>query len=181
MNSDQIFQLQIACSLLVFTLVAVWYVQPRLAPLPLKDALTPLLLLHATRTVGLTMVVPAVVDPTLPRSFATPAAYGDLIAAGLALLSIFALRANLRIAPATVWIFSLVGIGDLVNGFIQGYRAQVPHYQIGAAWFIYTVLVPALLVTHVMIVARLIRLARTRGGVPDRAGRPVSSHGGGGP
>jgi hypothetical protein len=165
MSTDQIFQVEIAGSLLLFTLIAVWYVAPRLAPLPLRDALIPLLLLHLTRPLGLTMLVPAVVDPSLPREFAVPAAYGDITAAVLALLSIVALKTGLRAAPALVWIFSLVGIGDLANAFFQGGRVGLPQFHVGAVWFIYTVLVPALIVTHVMIVARLARHARARGGI----------------
>jgi hypothetical protein len=170
MDSRQIFGLEIASIVLLFVLIARWYWSPRLAPLSLRDALTPLLLLHLTRTLGLTMLVPGVIDPDLPRSFAVPAAYGDLMAAGLALSSIAALRMRLPAALAVVWIFSVVGIGDLVNAFIQGIRVDVPSFELGAAWFIYTVLVPALIVTHVMIVARLVRHARARGGILiDRA------------
>jgi hypothetical protein len=90
-STGSIFQLQIGSSILLFALMAIWYWAPRLARLSLEDALTPLLLVHLTRTLGLTLIVPAVVDPHLPRDFAVPAAYGDLIAAGLALLSIAAL------------------------------------------------------------------------------------------
>ena len=86
MNSRQIFALEIAGMVLLFVLIARWYWSPRLAPLPLRDALTPLLLLHLTRVLGLTMLVPGVIDTDLPRSFAVPGAYGDLIAAVLALV-----------------------------------------------------------------------------------------------
>jgi hypothetical protein len=57
---------------------------------------------------GLTLIVPTVVDPNLPQ-FAVPAAYGDLIAAGLALLSLGALRTGWRYAPVVVWIFTVEG------------------------------------------------------------------------
>lgn len=64
-------------------------------PLPLRDALIPLLLLHSLRHLGLTVLVTAVVPPDVPREFTVPLAYGDLLATGLALLSIAALRARL--------------------------------------------------------------------------------------
>src|SRR4029453_4723266 len=80
MNSDEIFAVETVGSLVVFTLIAVWYWAPRLSRLAAVDALTALLLLHAFRGGGLTIIVPEVgVDPNLPRSFAVPAAYGDLI------------------------------------------------------------------------------------------------------
>src|SRR6266496_2108583 len=72
MNSTQIFGLQFALNLIVFALIARWYIAPRLSALPLHAALTALLLLHALRTVGMVFVVPAVVDPNLPRDFDLP-------------------------------------------------------------------------------------------------------------
>jgi hypothetical protein len=160
MSVGQIFQAQIVGSLLLFALIAWWYWAPRMARLSLPEALTPLLLLHLSRTLGLMMLVPTVVDPKLPRDFATPAGYGDLIAAGLAMASIVALRTRLRVAPAVVWVFSLEGIVDLANAIVRGVRIDLPRFHLGPAWFIFTVLVPALLVTHCMVVARLIRHAR---------------------
>jgi hypothetical protein len=51
----------------------------------------------------------------LPFSFAHSAAYGDIIAAILALLSLLLLprRAGVLIA----WIFNLWGSADILNGF----------------------------------------------------------------
>jgi hypothetical protein len=176
MDSTQIFLVQIVGNVVAFALIARWYVAPRLNRFPLAEALTPLLLLHLTRVVGLTILVPGIVDPSLPRSFATPAAYGDLLAAALALVSIGALRTGSRGAPIVVWIFSAEGIIDLVNAFVQGSLVDLPLRPIGTAWFIFTALVPALLVSHVMIVARLAQHARQGNGVRSRhpqAGVPL--------
>jgi hypothetical protein len=165
MSVRSIFQLQIVVMILLFALTAAWYWAPRLAGRSLGDALIPLLLVHLTRVLGLTLLVPTVVDPNLPRDFADQAAYGDLIAAGLALLSIVALRTRQRFALAVVWVFTLWGVGDLVNAFVQGDRIELGRYQLGAGWYIFTVMVPALLVTHFMVAARLVRHAREGGGV----------------
>jgi hypothetical protein len=165
MSVRSIFQLQIVVMILLFALTAAWYWAPRLAGRSLGDALIPLLLVHLTRVLGLTLLVPGVVDPNLPRDFADQAAYGDLIAAGLALLSIVALRTRQRFALAVVWVFTLWGVGDLVNAFVQGDRIELGRYQLGAGWYIFTVMVPALLVTHFMVAARLVRHAREGGGV----------------
>ena len=166
MSVATIFQVQVVGSVLLFGLMATWYWAPRLARLPLEAALTPLLLLHLSRVLGLTFLVPTVVDPSLPRSFAVPAAYGDLIAAALALLSIVALRTGWRFAPVVVWIFTLEGAGDLINAFVQGLRVEMARYHLGVAWYIFTVLVPALLVTHALIAVWLVRHARARSRVP---------------
>jgi hypothetical protein len=174
MNSEQIFAVESVGSLVAFTLIAVRFWAPRLSGLAAVDALTALLLLHAFRTAGLTIIVPGVgVDPNLPRSFAVPAAYGDLIAAILALLAIAALRNRIPLATLVVWIFSVEGMADLLNALVQGLRIDLTSYQLGPTWFIFTVLVPALWVTHVMIVMILIRAPRRAGTLelPARDGR----------
>ena len=157
MSTSQIFGLQFVYSLVTYGLIARWYVAPRLAALPLSAALPPLLFLHVTRHLGLVFLVPSVTGGALPREFAAPAAYGDLLAALLALLSILALRARWAIAVPLVWLFNVVGALDLINALYQGNRLGV---QLGAAYYIPTVAVPALLVTHAMIFAMLITRRR---------------------
>src|SRR6266496_1444648 len=159
MNSTQIFGLQFALNLIVFALIARWYIAPRLSALPLHAALTALLLLHALRTVGMVFVVPTVVDPNLPRDFAVPAIYGDLLAALLALAAIVALRARLRLALALVWLFSIEGTADLLNALYQGLQHDLTRYQLGVVWYIPTFLVPAALVTHALIFELLVTRA----------------------
>ena len=157
MTARQIFGLQVLLSFLVYGLVARWYVTPRLAPLPLHAALQPLLVLHATRYLGMVFLVPTVVGPALPAGFAGPAAYGDLLAALLALAALVALRARAPIALPLTWLFNVVGLLDLINAFYQGLRNDV---QLGAAYFIPTFAVPALVITHLMIFRMLVRHPR---------------------
>lgn len=154
MSAEQIFGLQFVLSLVLYGLLARWYVAPRLAPLPLPSALTPLLFLHASRFLGMVFLVPSVTGGPLPPEFALAAAYGDLLAALLALASIVALRTGWPLAVPLIWLFNLLGTLDLINAILQGLRYNV---QLGAAYYIPTVAVPALLVTHAMIFARLLR------------------------
>ncbi len=51
------------------------------------------------------------------------------------------------------WIFNIIGILDLLNAL--RHAVVVPH--LGSAWYIPTMLVPALLVTHFMIFAMLLK------------------------
>jgi len=154
MNTQQIFGLQVLLSFVLYTLVARWYVGPRLAALPADRALQPLLVLHATRHMGLVFLVPTVVGGVLPAAFAAGAGYGDLLAGVLALGSLVALRARARVARALIWVFNVVGLLDLINAFYQGLSHGV---LLGAAYYIPTFIVPALLVTHVMIFRILLR------------------------
>src|SRR5712691_3898053 len=151
MDAFAIFGLQTAATLVTYALVARWYVWPRLARLPRPDALVPLLLVHTLRTLGLVLIVPAVTDPEIPRSFSVPLAYGDLIAAALAFIAIAALRLRWEIAIPLVWLFNLEGSVDLLNAAVQGIAAQATQYSLGAAWFIPTFFVPLLWVSHALI------------------------------
>lgn len=125
MSTRAIFGLQVLMSFIGYVLIARLYVAPRLARLPLPAALTPLLLLHAFRHLGMVFLVPTVVGPALPAAFAVPAAYGDLLGALLALSSIMALRLRWALAIGLVWVFNLVGTLDLFNAFYQGMRHNV--------------------------------------------------------
>jgi hypothetical protein len=163
MTSAQIFILQCAVSLVVFSLIAIWYVAPYALRAPLRTSLPPLLLLNM-RVLGLVFLVPQVVDPHLPHSFAVPAAYGDLTAAGLALISAVLLRANAprALSLILVWLFNIEGTVDLLNAIYQGLATGIASYHLGAAWFIPTVYVPALLVTHALIFVLLLSGGRAR-------------------
>lgn len=168
MNTQQIFGLQVLLSFVVYALIARWYVGPRLASLPVDQALQPLLALHAFRHLGMVFLVPTVVGATLPPSFAVAAAYGDLLAGLLALAAIVALRARAAVAIPLTWTFNVLGLLDLVNAFYQGLSHDV---QLGAAYYLPTVIVPALVVTHVMIFRLLLRRP-----LAARAHLPVPSH-----
>ena len=154
MTPFQIFGLQFALSLVVGALLARWHVWPRLAALPTRRALPPLLFVHATRYIGLVFLVPTVVPPGVPAAFSVPAAYGDLLAAVLALLALLALRGEWPGAIALCWLFNLVGTVDLLYAVSQGVRLDV---QLGAAYYIPILAVPVLFVTHAMIFALLRR------------------------
>jgi hypothetical protein len=104
----------------------------------------------------LAFLVPGVVSPDLPGAFARPAAYGDLIAAALALLALAALPSRLGIV--LVWVFNLWGSADLLYAFYQGLiGVRLQPGQLGATYFIPTVVVPLLLITHGLVFRLLLQ------------------------
>ncbi len=151
MNGVTIFWLQIVSSVFVFGIVAAWYVWPLLTQLSRNSALIPLLFVHVFRYVGMTLLVPGMVDPGLPREFLSSAAYGDLLAAALALASIFALRSNWRFAIPLVWLANTWGFVDLLNGIRGVLQINVPRFHLGTAWYIYTFYAPIVIISHLMI------------------------------
>ena len=156
MDVQAIFGLQFLLSLLVWSVIAGFLLSPWLAKQPRHEALLWLSLPHAFRHIGMVFLVPGVVDQPLPEEFAGPAAYGDLASGALALLAIIALRSRWPVAVPLVWLFNTVGTVDLANALRHVDVAP----RFGAAWFIPTMLVPLLLVTHFLIFKRL--LARER-------------------
>jgi hypothetical protein len=140
------FFLSIAFSFIAWGIVTARYVWPALRLRQPTDALRPLLMLHSFRFAGLAFLVPGVVSPDLPSAFAHSAAFGDIVAATLALLALLLLprRAGILIA----WIFNLWGSADLLNAFYQASHAGLVPGQLGATYFIPTVVVPVLLITH---------------------------------
>jgi hypothetical protein len=94
----------------------------------------------------LALLVPGVVSPDLPPAFAHYAAYGDFLAAMLALLALLLLPSAAGVAAA--WIFSLLGSADLLNVFYQGNHTGLLAGQLGATYFLPTLGVPLLLITH---------------------------------
>ncbi|HEY1302727.1 MAG TPA: hypothetical protein VGF24_04210 [Vicinamibacterales bacterium] len=140
------FYVSIAFSFIAWGTVTARYMWPGLRLRQWDDALRPLLILHSFRFIGMAFLVPGVVSLDLPSAFATSAAFGDIIAATLALLSLQFLRTGPGVFLA--WIFNVWGSVDLLNAFYQGNAAGLPPGQLGAAYFIPTAIVPLLLITH---------------------------------
>jgi hypothetical protein len=155
-----IFGISVALSFVAWGVVTAQYLWPALRNLPRASALRPLLLLHSFRFVGLAFLVPGVVSPNLPDAFAHPAAYGDLLAAVLALLALALLPSRLGIG--LVWVFNLWGTADLLYAFYLGLvGVRIRPGDLGAAYFIPTAVVPLLLITHGLV----FRLLLADGGV----------------
>jgi hypothetical protein len=146
-------------STLVFWIAAKLYLLPRLHELSPRFVLLPVLLLHSFRHFGLMFLAPGATYAGIPPQFAIPAAFGDLLAALLALAAIPAVAGNMRSARALVWIFNIEGTLDLLLAitlatFYGAAPFMGPAYWIPAFW------VPALLVTHGIVFVVLLRYWR---------------------
>ncbi len=155
-----LFGIQFTLSLVAYSLLAAWYVAPRLSRLPLALALAPLLWVHAFRIVGGTILAPGAVGPGVPMEFREMIGYGDMATALLALLALVALRARVPHALAFVWVCVTVGMFDTVNAIVQSLRFNVFTYPLGVNWVIVTTYVPALLVSSFLIFMHLLGRGR---------------------
>jgi hypothetical protein len=153
-----IFGISILMSFLAFGIVTKLYIWPGIRLMRREDALIALIVPHAFRFVGLSFLVPGVVSSGLAPDFAAPAAYGDLCAAILAVVTVFSLATERPWAIPLTWTFNLWGTWDLLHAMYQGQvGVGISPGSLGAAYFIPTVIVPPLLITHGLIHWLLIR------------------------
>src|SRR5437016_11946698 len=130
------FFVGIAFSFIAWGIVTARYIWAELRLRARAEALRPLLMLHSFRFIGLAFLVPGVVSPGLPPAFAHSAAYGDIVAAILALLSLVSLPREVGIVIA--WIFNSWGLADLLSSFYQANAAGLVAGQLGVTYFIPT-------------------------------------------
>ena len=146
MQTQFAFFASIAFSLIAWGMVAARYIWPELRVRQRAEALRPMLVLHSFRFIGLAFLVPGVVSPDLPSAFAHSAAYGDIGAAILALLALISLPSAAGVGIA--WLFNVWGTADLFNAFYQANHTGLMAGQLGATYFIPTLIVPLLLITQ---------------------------------
>ncbi len=156
--SDYVQPINLFLSTLAFMLIAQWYVIPALARMTKEEALQPLLLLHSFRHIGLMFLAIGAVKYELPTAFAVPAALGDLTASLLAFLALAFIRLHWTPAIFIVWLFNIEGTLDLFNAVYRGVINDAWD-GMGATFWIPSVIVPALLVTHYIVFLILLRPA----------------------
>jgi hypothetical protein len=95
-------------------------------------------------------MVAGFVSPELSSAFANQIAWGDLIAAVLALVSMAALSWRWPIAVPIVWVFNIWGTLDLLNAYYMGVTKIGNPGLFGAGIYIPALYVPLLLMSHAL-------------------------------
>jgi hypothetical protein len=157
MNREAIFYFQILVGVGVFSLMAAWYVWPQLAKLSPNSALVPLLWVQVFRYVGMTLLVKGMIDPKIAHNQLRDGAYGDLLAAALALASIIALRYKWRGAIPLVWVANIWAFADVLNVLRSVLTSNLPKYNLESIYFIYTFYAPLVVVSSLMIFVVLLK------------------------
>jgi hypothetical protein len=150
MSSEILFPLQLVLGYVAWMLCFGAYIGPWLTSIDRVDAQRAIATLHSFRFFGLVFILPGVVGANLPADFARFAAYWDLATSVLAILALL----TVRIRPL-FWLFvvgfNLVGMADLILDYYHAIHAGLPAVagQLGAAYAIPVLYVPALMITHV--------------------------------
>jgi len=149
MSQETVFRIHLVLGYVAWLLCFSAYVWPRLKSMDTVAAQRAIATLHSFRFFGLVFILPGVVSPNLPASFATFAAYWDLATGVLAMLALL----TVRIRPVFwtfVVAFNLVGVVDLIVDYYHATQIGLPAVagQLGAAYAIPIIYVPLLMITH---------------------------------
>jgi hypothetical protein len=150
MSPAIIFQIHLVLGYVPWLLCFGAYVWPRLKSMDRVEAQRAIATLHSFRFFGLVFILPGVVGPNLPTSFAVFAAYGDFATGILAMLALL----TVRIRPlfwSFVAAFNLVGAADIIVDYYHGNQVGLAALsgELGATYAIPIIYVPLLMITHV--------------------------------
>ena len=160
MSPTTLLEMQFTFSLLLFALVARWYITPALDRLPARAALVPLFLVHALRYLPSTAFAPGQVGISVPMKVMATIAYGDLGSAVLALIAALLLYHDWKWAIPFAWIANIVGALDWLNSSYLAASHRLATFPMGGNWYIINYYVPVIGVIHVLIFSRLLRMRR---------------------
>lgn len=158
MSPETLFRTQLVLGYIACLLWFGTYILPKLRAMDRLEAHRVIATVHSFRFFGLVFILPGVVGPNLPASFARFAAYGDFATGVLALLGLL----TVRIRPL-FWVFivafNLAGATDIIVDYYHANQVNLPALagQLGATYAIPIVYVPMLMITHVLAFYWLLR------------------------
>jgi hypothetical protein len=158
MSPEIIFSLQLVLGYVAWLLCFGVYIMPRLKAMDRVAAHRAIATLNSFRFFGLVFILPGVVGPHLPGSFATFAAYGDFATGVLAMLALLTVRIRPLFWPFVV-AFNIVGMVDILIDYYHAIQAGLPALagQLGAGYVIPVIYVPLLMITNVVALYFLLR------------------------
>jgi hypothetical protein len=149
MPPELIFLIHLVLGYVACLLCFCVYVLPKLRSMSRFEVQRVIATVHSFRFFGLVFLLPGVVGPNLPTSFAHFAAYGDFATGVLAILALLAVRMR-PLFWFFVVAFNLIGTGDLLVAYYHAISGGLPALagQLGAVYIIPILYVPLLMITH---------------------------------
>ena len=158
MSPDILFQTHLVLGYVAWLLCFGVYFLPRLESMDHVEAQRLIATVHSFRFFGLVFILPGIVGPNLPATFATFAAYWDLTTGVLAMLALL----TVRIRPL-FWLFviafNVVGMADIIFDYYHAVEVGLPALagELGSTYAIPIIYVPVLMITHVVAFYLLLR------------------------
>ncbi|MEM1320512.1 MAG: hypothetical protein AAGG75_09655 [Bacteroidota bacterium] len=157
MDNFTILNLQNFAAFLMTFLGLKWWVFPRVANLSIHKALIPFVFLHSIRYLGMMFMVEHQIYDEFPKDVATVIGLWDYTTAILAIITTYALRVEWKFAIPLVWFFNIFGFMDLVNAFPNVFGLEFYNYDIGGIWFMFIIVGPFTMISHLYIFYRLFK------------------------
>lgn len=157
MDNFTIINLQALTGTLAIILAFKWWLQPRLANLSIQDALLPFVFLNTFRYLGLSFMAKEQFYDGFPTKFLNTVGLLDFSTAILAIIAAIALKNKWSFAIPLVWIFNIVGFGDLITAFPQFFGLKLYNHNIGWIWLLFVTYGLATFLSHIYIFIRLFK------------------------
>src|SRR5262245_53639596 len=120
--SDRVLTVNLIANTVIFYVAARLYLLPLVPRVRPQMIVVPILLLHSMRHLGLMFLTRGATFPGIPRQFASPAAFGDLITAVLAFVAIPSWAGLL-------WLSQRCGLSILSEVLICSTRSFLPPFM----------------------------------------------------
>ena len=157
MDNFTIINLQAVTGTIAIILAFKWWIQPRLTNLSIQDALLPFVFLNTFRYLGLSFMAKEQFYDGFPTEFLTTVGLLDFATAILAIITALALKNKWSFAIPIVWVFNIVGFGDLITAFPQFFGLKLYDQNLGFIWLMFITYGLTTFLSHIYIFYRLIR------------------------
>ena len=162
MDNFTIINLQALVGTIAIILGFRYWIHPRISKLPINEALLPLVFLNTFRYLGLSFMAKDQFYDGFPQDFLTTVGLLDFTTAILAIISFVALKNKWRFSISLVWIFNVVGFGDLITAFPQFFGLKLYDQDLGFIWLIFITYGLAAFLSHIYIFIRLFKNLKTK-------------------
>jgi len=162
MDNFTIINLQALVGTIAIILGFRYWIHPRISKLPINEALLPLVFLNTFRYLGLSFMAKEQFYDGFPQDFLTTVGLLDFTTAILAIISFVALKNKWRFSISLVWIFNVVGFGDLITAFPQFFGLKLYDQDLGFIWLMFITYGLAAFLSHIYIFIRLFKNLKTK-------------------
>ncbi|MEQ8470837.1 MAG: hypothetical protein RIC35_06605 [Marinoscillum sp.] len=157
MDNFTIINLQALTGTVAIILGFKYWIQPRISKLSIHKALLPFVFLNTFRYLGLSFMSKEQFYDGFPSDFLTTVGLLDFTTAILAIITVIALKNKWSFAIPCVWIFNIVGFGDLITAFPQFFGLKLYDQNLGFIWLMFVTYGLTTFLSHIYIFYRLLR------------------------
>ena len=157
MDNFTIINLQALTGTVAIILGFKYWIQPKISKLSLYEALLPFVFLNTFRYLGLTFMAKEQFYDSFPTEFLNTVGLLDFSTAILAIIAAIALKNKWSFAIPLVWIFNIVGFGDLITAFPQFFGLELYNQNLGFIWLMFVTYGLATFLSHIYIFIRLFK------------------------